>query len=204
MSRPESRPDRLGGAAGDLATRLAAGRTRRSFLGRLGAAALGAVGGRAVAAAVAPDVAEARYYGFCGHTWTTGSCPSPFHLPRIDRHGLPVRPRDGRPVDNLGRLIDRHGLPVDRAGHRLLGPDGAPLQRAPRTRICQDWVPETFGVDAHLQGAWYRCCGGQIRKLWDCCSRSTTRINGDEALSGYCYGDRRVFCVTYRDTGIPC
>ena len=65
-------------------------------------------------------------------------------------------------------------------------------------------MPEPFGVDALMQGTWYGCCDGQIRKLWDCCSRAPTRINGDAALSGYCYGDRRVFCVTYQDTGVPC
>ena len=30
------------------------------------------------------------------------------------------------------------------------------------------------------------------------------RINGDAALTGYCYSGRRVFCVMYYDTKIPC
>ena len=30
------------------------------------------------------------------------------------------------------------------------------------------------------------------------------RINGDAALTGYCYGGRKVFCVTYYQTHVPC
>ena len=196
------RETRLDHAAEALSMRLATGMTRRSFLARLGGAFLGAVGGATVAAAVAPEEAEA--FHFCGHIWTTGSCPSPHRLPRIDRHGLPVRPRDGKPVDNLGRLVDRNGYPVDGAGRRLRGADGQLLPRGPRTRICEAWVPERFGIDARTQGSWYRCGHGQIRKLVDCCSTSRRRINGERALKGYCYSGRRVFCVMYYDTGLPC
>jgi len=176
--------------------------TRRSFLGRLGAAVLGAVGGGAVAAAVAPEEAEA--FHFCGHIFTTDSCPSPFRLPRIDRRGYPLRPGDGNPIDNLGRLVDDSGYPVGKGGARMLGPDGRLLPKGPRTRICQDWVPERFQIEARIQGSWYRCCNDQIRKLVDCCSRSKRRINGDAALRGYCHAPRNVFCVMYYDTGIPC
>ncbi len=182
--------------------RLAAGRTRRSFLARVGAATFAVVGGRLVAAAVAPE--EAQSFHFCGHIWTTGSCPHPGKLPRVDRRGRPVRTSDGRPLDNLGRLVNGEGYPVDEAGVRLLGPDGQPLPRAPRTRLCDDWVTEQYGFDARLQGSWFRCCGNQIRKLLDCCATSDRRINGDRALTGYCWGNRKVFCVVYRDTGLPC
>ena len=65
-------------------------------------------------------------------------------------------------------------------------------------------MPELHGVDARAQGVWYRCCNGQTRRLVDCCSTSTRRINGDGALVGYCYRGRRVFCVIYYDTGLPC
>jgi hypothetical protein len=176
--------------------------TRRSFLGRLGAAMLGIVGGSAVAAAVRPEDASA--YHFCGHIFTTGSCPSPYRLPRIDRKGYPLRPRDGKPVDNLGRLVNTNGYPVDERGRRLTGPDGRPLPKGPRTRICNEWVRERYGINARIQGSWYRCCNDQIRKLVDCCSKSRRRINGDAALRGYCYAPRNVFCVMYYDTGLPC
>lgn len=197
------RPDELLDDAGEaLSTSLATGMTRRSFLGRLGAVALGIVGGGAVAAAVRPEDASA--YHFCGHIFTTGSCPSPYRLPRIDKRGYPLRPRDGRPIDNLGRLVNKNGYPIGGRGRRLRGPDGKLLPKGPRTRICADWVPEQYGINARIQGSWYRCCNDQIRKLIDCCSKSRRRINGDAALRGYCYSPRNVFCVMYYDTGLPC
>ncbi|MBA2537091.1 MAG: hypothetical protein H0V20_06620 [Actinobacteria bacterium] len=199
MPRPDALLDR---AAAGLSSELASGITRRSFLGRVGAAVMTAMGGATVAAALAPEKAEA--FHLCGHIWTTGSCPSPNPFPRIDRLGYPIRVSDGKPVDNLGRLIDGDGFPVNAAGERLRGPDGEALERGPRTRICEDWVPEQFGISAVTQGSWYRCCNGQIRKLVDCCSPSRRRINGDASLTGYCYTGRRVFCVMYYDTHLPC
>jgi hypothetical protein len=202
---PESRLDRLGRR---LAHGLASGTTRRSFVAAVGAAAFGVATGRTVSAP--PGTTRGaepleRWFGFCGHYWTTGSCPSPHHLPRVDHRGLPVRPSDGRPVDNLGRLIDGDGRPVDEDRTPLTGPGGEPLPRAPRTRICEDWVPERYGIDVVTQGAWYRCCNGQIRKLTDCCTAARRRINGDNGfLQGYCNRGRYVFCVVYVDTGVPC
>jgi len=38
----------------------------------------------------------------------------------------------------------------------------------------------------------------------DCCSYSSTRINGDAGLSGYCHAGRTVFCVHYYQTNVPC
>jgi hypothetical protein len=198
-------PERsLDGAAERLSAKLAESTTRRSFLGRLGAAALAVAGGSAVAAAVRPDEADALH--FCGHIWTTGSCPSPYPpLARIDRRGYPLHPSSGKPIDNLGRVVDAQGYAVDKSGNRRLGPDGDVLPRAPRTRICEEWTRERQGLDDLVtQGSWFRCCGGQIRKLADCCSRSRRRINGDASLVGYCWGGRRVYCVMYYDTGLPC
>jgi hypothetical protein len=189
-------------AADGLARGLASRMTRRSALGRLGSWVLALTGGSVVAAAARAD--EAQGFHFCGHIWTTGSCPAPYELPRIDARGFPLRPADGRPIDNLGRLVDGNGFPVDGTGRRLLDPDGRPLERAPRSRICEDWVPEQFRIEAVTQGVWYRCCNRQVRKLVDCCSRHRTRINGDAALKGYCYTGRYVFCVMYYETGVPC
>jgi hypothetical protein len=200
-----SRPDRaLDGAAERLSAKLAESTTRRSFLGRLGAAALAVAGGSAVAAAVKPEEAEA--FHFCGHIWTTGSCPSPYPpLSRIDRRGYPLHPSSGKPIDNLGRVVDSAGYALDGNGNRRRGPDGELLPPAPRTRVCEEWTREQKGLnDLVTQGAWYRCCGGQIRKLVDCCSFSRRRINGDASLVGYCWGGRRVYCVMYYDTGLPC
>jgi hypothetical protein len=197
------RPDELvDGAARALSQRLAGNSTRRSFLARMGGAVLALTGGAAVAAAVRPEKSEA--FHFCGHIWTTGSCPNPLGLPRINRNGYPVRASDGKPIDNLGRVINRRGEPIDADGHRLQGPDGEPLPLAPRTRLCEEWVHERYGHKARMQGSWYRCCGGQIRKLVDCCSASRRRINGDASLVGYCWNGNRVFCVMYYDSGLPC
>jgi hypothetical protein len=177
------------------------GTSRRGLLARGGEAVVGLAAGRLVAAAIKPGDAEA--YHFCGHTFTTASCPHPTGLPRIDAHGYPLRARDGRPIDDLGRLIDRHGRPVDERGHALRDPDGHRLPSAPRSKICV-----RAGRDRHfrtwIDGSWYRCCGGHVRRLMDCCSYHSNRINGDSALTGYCYSGRKVFCTMYYDTHVPC
>jgi hypothetical protein len=186
----------------ELTEALARSTSRRGFLARAGRALALAAGGSAIAAAVKPGEAEA--YHFCGHIYTTDSCPHPTGLPRVDAHGRPLRARDGKPVDNLGRPIDRDGRPVDERGRPLRDPDGRPLPRAPRTNVCLDAVRERFRVRTYVDGAWYRCCGGRVRKLVDCCTHSGRRINGDRGLTGYCYRGRTVFCVLYFDTRIPC
>jgi hypothetical protein len=177
------------------------GTSRRGLLARTGEAIVGLAAARLVAAAVKPGDAEA--FHFCGHTFTTASCPHPTGLPRIDVHGYPLRARDGRPVDDIGRLIDRHGHPIDERGHALRDPDGRRLPSAPRTKVCR-----RAGRDRHfrtwIDGSWYRCCGGHVRRLMDCCSYHPERINGDAALTGYCYSGRAVFCTMYYDTHVPC
>ena len=74
---------------------------------------------------------------------------------------------------------------------------------APRSRLC-DRVQSIYGIRTTVDGSWYRCCGGKVRKLVDCCSRNSTRINGDAALKGYCFAGRKVYCVMYYDTRVPC
>lgn len=188
----------LGGRLGDA---VAQGSSRRGFLARVGEALLGLTGAGVVSAAVKPGEAEA--YHFCGHTYTTGSCPHPTGMPRIDAHGYPLRARDGRPVDDLGRVIDAQGRPITDAGTRMHDPDGRVLPSAPRTRVCRA-AGRQARLTTHVDGAWYRCCGGHVRKLSDCCAHTGTRINGDAALTGYCYSGRKVYCTQYYDTRIPC
>jgi hypothetical protein len=180
---------------------LAGSTSRRGLLARVGRALVVAAGGSAVAAV---EAERADAFHFCGHVYTTDSCPHPTGLPRVDARGLPIRAKDGRPVDNLGRLIDRAGRPVDERGRLLTDPDGRPLPPAPRSRLCVDLVSERYRIPTRVDGAWYRCCGGRVRKLLDCCSYNRTRINGDAALTGYCYSGRKVFCVHYYDTRVPC
>jgi hypothetical protein len=106
-----------------------------------------------------------------------------------------------------GRSRARRSSEIDAgslsSGVVLRAPDGEPLPNAPRTRVC-DAAVARFNFEPYVDGAWYRCYDGHIRKLIDCCGSVTTRINGDAALTGYCYSGRRVFCVLYYDTKVPC
>ena len=183
-----------------LTDALARRTSRRGFLDRV-ARLLFAATGVGVAETLVREDADA--YHFCGHIYTTGSCPHPTGLPRVDSRGLPLRGRDGRRIDDLGRPVDTSGRPVDRQGRVLRDPDGNPLPKAPRTPVCRN-AGRSFGIRTRVDGAWYRCCGGHVRKLVDCCSYNPRRINGDAALTGYCYSGRKVFCVMYYQTKVRC
>jgi hypothetical protein len=179
---------------------LAGNTSRRGFLARVGGALTAVTAGSVVARAVKPGEADA--FHFCGHIFTTGSCPHPAGLPRIDGHGFPLR-SDGTPIDNIGRPVNAAGQPLSDDGDLLPDPDGRPLPPAPRTRVC-DETSRRFGINTIVDGSWYRCCDGHVRKLVDCCSYSNRRINGDAALEGYCFRGRKVFCVMYFQTRVPC
>jgi hypothetical protein len=181
-----------------IADAMAAGSSRRGFLARVGGAVLGLAGARAL---TAPREAEA--FHFCGHIYTTDSCPHPTGLPRIDAKGFPLKAANGRPVDDLGRYIDATGKPVDDSGAPLVDADGVPLPKATRTPICAA-AGELHHFKPHIDGSWHRCCGGHVRKLVDCCGYVRNRINGDHALTGYCFNGRKVFCVMYYDTRVKC
>ena len=175
--------------------------SRRGFLQAASAAVAVLTAGRFVGSLVAPGDAQAHH--FCGHIFTTDGCPHPTGLPRIDRHGYALRAKDGKPVDDLGRVVDRAGAPIDEAGAPLLDPDGRPMPPARRRRICTA-AGKRYRIEVRTDGAWYRCCDGRVRKLIDCCTTSQRRINGDRGLRGYCYARRRVFCVMYFQTNVPC
>jgi hypothetical protein len=175
--------------------------SRRGFLAKVSGTLMAVTGAKTATSLIKPGEAEA--FHFCGHIYTTDSCPHPTGIPRIDSRGLPLRAKDGHPVDDLGRLVDRDGRPIDEDGRGLTDVDGRPLPIATRSRVC-DVVEDRFGYKTSIDGAWYRCCGGQIRKLVDCCSHNHRRINGDASLTGYCYKGRRVFCVMYYETRIKC
>jgi hypothetical protein len=191
---------------GDLAEGLAANTSRRGLLSRIGAAIVGGTAAATVAKVVRPgdaDAARVSPYNFCGHIYTTGSCPHPTGLPRIDHDGYPLRAKDGHPVDDLGRPVDRQGRPVAADGKPLTDPEGHLVPVATRTKVCAA-AGETFGFKPHIDGSWYRCCGSHVRKLVDCCAYTEKRINHDAALTGYCYQGRNVFCVMYFETKVPC
>ena len=181
-----------------IADTVASSTSRRGFLARVGGAVIGLAGARTL---VRPGEAEA--FHFCGHIYTTDSCPHPTGLPRIDSKGFPLKAADGRRVDDLGRYVDVNGSPVGDDGSPLTDADGATLPKATRTRVC-DAAGDLHGFAPHIDGAWYRCCRGHVRKLVDCCGYVHHRINGDSALKGYCYQGRKVFCVMYYDTQVKC
>ena len=181
---------------------LAARTSRRGLLARVGEALFAATAAGALTrAAIKPGEAEA--FHFCGHIYTTASCPHPTGLPRIDARGFPLRATDGHRVDDLGRPVDTEGRPVDDKGRLLTDATGRPLPVATRTRVCAT-AGELYGFKPHIDGSWHRCCNGHVRKLVDCCGYTRKRINGDRALTGYCYSGRKVFCVMYFQTRVPC
>ena len=184
-----------------LSDKIAGSTSRRGFLARVGGGVMAVAGAKTAGSLIKPGEAEA--YHFCGHIYTTDSCPHPTGIPRIDSRGYPLRARDGKRVDDLGRVVDRNGSPVDDDGNPLTDPDGRRLPRATRTPVCKV-VAKEFEITTRVDGAWYRCCGGKVRKLVDCCAYSSRRINGDGALTGYCYSGRKVFCVMYFQTKVPC
>jgi hypothetical protein len=180
---------------------LARDTSRRGFLARVGGALVALTAARTVGTLIEPGDSEA--FHFCGHTFTTGSCPHPTGLPRIDSRGFPLRASDGQPIDDIGRPVNGEGQPIDDQGRLLRDGEDRPLPPAPRTQLCAR-AGEIYGFSSHIDGSWYRCCGGKVRQLRDCCAHRNTRINGDAALTGYCYSGRKVFCVQYYDTKVPC
>ncbi len=205
--------DPLNTAGSRLTHNIAASTTRKSFLGRVGAFAFAAIGLPLVAASTAQTTEGAAivgtnpvgsWFGFCGHYWTTGACPGPSTAPRVDANGYPLDAVSGMPIDNNGHPVNALGQPVDAHGNTLMTPDGQPLPAAPRTRLCEGWAVSRYGLNAAVQGSWYRCCDGTVRRLSDCCSTSSRRINGDAGLEGYCQPGRTVFCFVYSETGVPC
>jgi hypothetical protein len=92
---------------------LARDTSRRGFLARVGGALMALTAARTVGSLVEPGDSVA--FHFCGHIFTTGSCPHPAGLPRIDSLGFPLRASDGHPIDDVGRPVNEAGQPVDDA-----------------------------------------------------------------------------------------
>ena len=117
-----------------LTDSLARDTSRRGFLARVGGALVALTAARTVGTLIEPGESEA--FHFCGHTFTTGSCPHPTGLPRIDSRGFPLRASDGQPIDDIGRPVNGEGQPIDDDGKLLRDAEGRPLPPAPRTQLC--------------------------------------------------------------------
>ena len=158
-------------------------------------------GARTVGSLVAPGEAEA--YHFCGHIYTTDSCPHPTGLPRIDSKGRPLRAKDGHRVDDLGRLVDLEGDPIDEDGARLTDAEGVPLPAASRTPVCKAVARAVRDAPPRSTAPGTAAAAATCASSWTA-ARHRRRINGDKSLVGYCYKGRRVFCVMYFQTKVPC
>ena len=46
-------------------------------------------------------------------------------------------------------------------------------------------MPERYRYTGNPRfgGGWSRCCGGRVRRIYDCCSYSDRRINGDASVT---------------------
>ena len=117
--------------------------------------------------------------------------------------------KDGRKIeDNLGRLVNGRGEPVSEDGETLARfRTDAPLPPAPRTKLCQEGVKVASlrDQDPRSTSSWYSYCGGEVRKLINCCStQQASGSTGTRPSEGYCFKGRKVFCVMYFDTNVPC
>jgi hypothetical protein len=184
MTSPEE-PTMMGRLVEEASVSLAQRTGRRSFLAHLGKGLVALIGGPMVATALAPGRAEAHH--ICGHLYTTNSCPHPFNpLSRVDRYGYPVHPKHGYPIDDRGEIYTS--------------------RNQKRSKMCEELVRKKYPKTGRPRygGGWSRCCRGRVRRIADCCSYYDRRINGDAAVTGYCYNGTKVFCVGYRDLNVRC
>ena len=172
---------------------------------RVGAAVLAASAGATVAAAVSPEEAEALRL-LRPHV-DDRLLPAPVRsLPRIDRARLPAAA-----AATAGRSTTSAGWSTATACRSTSRPPAArPRRRAAAARRRARGSARTGCASATastraLQGAWYRCCGGQIRKLVGLLLDSRRRAStATPPCAATATARRKVFCVTYRDTGVPC
>ena len=146
---------------------LAASTSRRGFLSRVGAGVMALAGAKTAAQLIKPGEAEA--YHFCGHIYTTDSCPHPTGLPRIDSRGYPLRARDGKRVDDLGRLVDKRATRSTRTASSSPTPTAARSPRHPHP-ICTGDRRERTASGARPTAPGTAAAAGDVRKLVDCCA----------------------------------
>ena len=175
-----------------------AGRTLAPRLPRAGRRALLA------AAAGAPTVARADRARATPRPTTSAATPTrPTPAPTRPAcrgstpHGFPLRARDGAP--------GRRPRPArsTRAGSRWTS-DGTPAaptptagrcRRAPRTQVCQARRRALRLRHAASTAPGTAAAAGTCAGSWTAARYTRKRINGDAALTGYCYRGRKVFCV---------
>ena len=161
--------------------------------------------GRGTVAASVVRPARPRRYHFCGHIYTTGSCPHPTGLPadrlaRATRCG-PRRP----PVDDLGRPVDARAAPRRRGRPPAARPRRPRRCRRAPARTSATWSPSTYDFRTAVDGALVpllRRQRPQARRLLRATAAAhQRRRRADRATATR---GRKVFCVMYFQTKVPC
>ena len=195
------RPDR--DRIGEALDGIAGNTSRRGFIARVGGAMMAATAGSVVGRAIEPGEADA--YHFCGHIFTTGSCVHPNGHAADRRRRLAARGetraspsttsaarstrRACRSTAN-GNVLQRPRRPPD--ARRRRAPRSATRPRASTRSTPRSTAPGTAAAAAPSESS-------------STAARSRTqRINGDASLTGYCFSGRKVFCVMYFQTKVPC
>ena len=202
-----SEPDRGdGGRLSRALEGIASSSSRRGFLARVGKGMAAVTAGGVVAKLVEPG--EADGYHFCGHIFTTDSCPHP--LGRLDAADRPRR-LPARSARAASRSTTSAAASTTRAsrwtadGNALQDPDGRPLPPAPRTKVCEEATqrdPRHPHPGRRRLVPLLRRPGPQARRLLLDLEQADQRRR--RRSQGYCYRSRKVFCVMYFDTNVPC
>ena len=142
---------------------LARDTSRRGFLARVGGALVALTAARTVGTLIEPG--EVRRLPllrpYLHHRFLPApDGPAANRLPR-----LPAA-RQRRPSDRRHRPARERGRasPWTTTASCCGAPDGRPIPPAPRTRLCER-AGDIYGFGTQIDGAWYRCCGGKVRKL---------------------------------------
>ena len=144
-------------------------------------------------------------YHFCGHIYTTDSCPHPTGAAADRPRRLPAA-RRGRPPDRRPRAAGQPQRPAARPsdGRALRDPDGRPLPPAPRTQGLRGRRQPRVRLqdpDRRLLVSLLRRPRAQadgllrVQRQADQRRRRARRL----LLQG-----RKVFCVMYFQTNVPC
>lgn len=173
----------------------------RGFFVRVGGVVMGLVGACIVGVFVL--FGEVEVYYFCGYIYMIDLCLYFIGFLWIDVKGYLLCVKDGCWIDDFGCYVDAVGNLVGEDGCLLMDVDGVLLLKVSCTCVCMVVVGE-YGFTLYIDGVWYCCCGGYVRKFVDCCGYVYNWINGDCALMGYCYYGWKVFCVMYYDMKVKC
>ena len=188
--------------AGVIGESLALSTSRRGFLARPSRLLALLAGGGAVAALVRPGEADASA------SVATSTRPIPARI----RRDCPVStPRASRfaPPTVTGSTTSG-GRPTLRGSQSMRTVRRSWTQRACRCLRRRAVVSARTSSRRGSHGLRTSTVPGIAAAAAMCANSSTAargpprRINGDAALTGYCYAGRRVYCVMYYDTKIPC